>query len=292
MYYFIYKTTNKINNKYYIGQHRTEDIDDGYLGSGTVFQKALKKYGKDNFHREILEFADSPESLNELEKRYITMEDIQSDNCYNQMSGGKNGFIFSSETKKKISEAIKGENNGMYGITGENHPMYGKHRSEETKEKISYAHKGKHNSEEAKIKMSEARKGEKHPMYGKHHSEYTKRKISDSLKGHHHNEESKKKMSEAKKHMSEDTKRKISEANKGKTLSEDIKRKMSEAKKLMTEDTKQKIGEAKKGTIWINNGIENRYIDKNLPIPNGFRKGRIMKSMRGVKNDKDKNYDR
>ena len=109
MYYFIYKTTNKINNKYYIGQHHTECIDDGYLGSGNVFLKALKKYGKDNFHREILEFADSPESLNELEKRYITMEDIQSDNCYNQMSGGGNGFIFSYDTKKKMSEAKKGK---------------------------------------------------------------------------------------------------------------------------------------------------------------------------------------
>lgn len=115
MYYFVYKTTNKLNDKYYIGQHRTECIDDGYLGSGKVFRKALKKYGKDNFYREILEFADSPETLNELEKKYITIDDIQSDNCYNQMSGGKNGFIFSDETKRKISESQRGEKSHCFG---------------------------------------------------------------------------------------------------------------------------------------------------------------------------------
>ena len=44
MYYFIYRTTNLINGKYYIGQHHTEDLNDGYLGSGRVFIQAIKKY--------------------------------------------------------------------------------------------------------------------------------------------------------------------------------------------------------------------------------------------------------
>ena len=56
MYYFVYKTTNKLNGKYYIGQHCTEYIDDGYIGYGKVFIKALKKYGKDNFYRKKLKF--------------------------------------------------------------------------------------------------------------------------------------------------------------------------------------------------------------------------------------------
>ncbi len=50
----IYKTTNLINGKIYVGYHNT-DINDGYLGSGTIFSKALKKYGKKNFVREVLE---------------------------------------------------------------------------------------------------------------------------------------------------------------------------------------------------------------------------------------------
>ena len=73
----------------------------------------------------------------------------------------------SEETKKKISESLKGEN----------HPFYGKHHTEETKQKMSEARK-KYLEE-----YPEALKGRNNPMFGKHHSEETKQKISESLKG-------------------------------------------------------------------------------------------------------------
>ena len=78
MYYFIYKTTNKINGKYYIGMHKTDDLEDGYLGSGTYFSRALEKYGKENFEREILEYCNSDEEMHNAEARYIT-EDVVND---------------------------------------------------------------------------------------------------------------------------------------------------------------------------------------------------------------------
>lgn len=71
----------------------------------------------------------------------------------------------SEETKQKLSKAHKGENNHNFGKIGENNPNFGKHRSEESKQKMSEAQKGKHHSKETKEKMSEAKKGEKAPNW-------------------------------------------------------------------------------------------------------------------------------
>lgn len=90
MYHYIYKTTNKINGKYYYGRHSTKNLHDGYLGSGKYLQNAIKKYGKENFFKEILEFTSSSEELWCLEERYITEDMLQDSNCYNQSYGGIN----------------------------------------------------------------------------------------------------------------------------------------------------------------------------------------------------------
>ena len=96
---------------------------------------------------------------------------------------GMNGKQHSAETRKKMSEAHKGENNYWFG----------KHHSEEAKKKNSEAHKGennywfgKHHSAEARKKISEANKGENHPLFGKHHSEETRKKMSEANKGKNH----------------------------------------------------------------------------------------------------------
>ena len=129
----------------------------------------------------------------------------------------------------------------------------------EASEQRSKTMKGKHRSEETKKKISESHKGEKNPNYGKHFSEESKKKISETEKGKKISEESKKKMSESKKgkHRSEETKKKLSEANKGKKLSE---------------ETKMKIGAAKKGMCWFNNGEK---CVRAYECPPGFVPGRI-----------------
>jgi hypothetical protein len=60
-YFFVYKTTNKKNGKFYIGIHSTNDLNDGYLGSGTILKSSIKKNGKENFKLEYLEFFEKSE---------------------------------------------------------------------------------------------------------------------------------------------------------------------------------------------------------------------------------------
>lgn len=164
-YNYIYKITNQINGKIYIGKHSTDNLDDGYMGSGILICKAEKKYGLENFTKEYLAFCDTEEKLNWFEKFYIKKFNARQVG-YNLTDGGDGilGIKHTEETRKKMSESQKAN------YIKENHPNFGKHLSEETKEKLSEAKKGKIRSEETKQKISDA-------MKGKHHSEDTKQKM-------------------------------------------------------------------------------------------------------------------
>ena len=91
-YHFTYKTANLINNRYYLGMHSTNRIDDGYLGSGKRLYYELNKYGRNNFKFEILEQFDSREQLVQAEINLITEEDVKNPNCLNLKSGGEGGL--------------------------------------------------------------------------------------------------------------------------------------------------------------------------------------------------------
>ena len=215
--YYIYRITNNINHKTYIGQHKyckSLLVDDGYMGSGVILRKAQKKYGIENFSKEIITIAMSRSEANVLEKYYIAKERKENNfGCYNVadggQGGGQRGYHHTEDAKKRISETHKG-----------------RYVSEETKKKISDYFKGKPRSEETIKKVSESLKGRTPWNKGKHLSEEQKRKLSEAHKG--------KKLGPC----SEETKRKISEANKGKKRTTEQKRKMSEAHKGKTNERK------------------------------------------------------
>ena len=117
-YFILYETTNTINNKTYIGIHRTANLDDGYLGSGLALKRAIKKHGKENFKRKILGFYSSVNELIEAEKLLVNEEWIKSDNNYNLQTGGDNYGILSEESKQKISKTLK--NKYLSGYTSPN----------------------------------------------------------------------------------------------------------------------------------------------------------------------------
>jgi hypothetical protein len=89
-YHYIYKTTNLLNDKYYIGVHSTNNLEDGYLGSGTTIAAAIQKHGEDNFKKEILEFFSCAEDKWLAEIKYVTLEVVRDPNSYNQAAGGRN----------------------------------------------------------------------------------------------------------------------------------------------------------------------------------------------------------
>jgi hypothetical protein len=90
-FYFVYLTTNLINGKQYVGDHSTHNLNDNYLGSGKIIKDAIKKYGIQNFKKEILEqFNTKQEAFNSQEK-YIIQYDTLVPNGYNlSPKGGAN----------------------------------------------------------------------------------------------------------------------------------------------------------------------------------------------------------
>jgi group I intron endonuclease len=115
----IYKTTNLINNKIYVGQDSKDNPK--YLGSGLLLKKAINKYGKLNFVKETIEVCENKQILNEREIYWI--EELNSINTkigYNVADGGFGGNTYTEETKKRVSDMLKG-----------------RHVSDETKKKMS-----------------------------------------------------------------------------------------------------------------------------------------------------------
>lgn len=196
----VYKTTNLINGKIYVG--KDECNNPTYLGSGYIFKRAISKYGKTNFNKEILEECNTREFLEEREKFWIKELDATNPNIgYNVAEGGTGGNTFLGKTEEEMLDI---------------------------KAKISNAGKGRVFSEEHRRKLSESarkRKGNKPCKFkGMKYEDYLDVDKVDDIKD-------KIKIARSKQIITEETKEKISTANRGKILSKETKMKMSDAKK-------------------------------------------------------------
>lgn len=163
MHYLVYQITNTLNGKDYIGCHKTENKDDGYMGSGKVLKRAIKKYGLENFKKDILFEASSSEEMFTKEKELVVL----GPQSYNVKEGGHGGFDHISRSRsteesqrigsiggRKLAERLRvdKELSGRFGLLGsrvgrlygsvggqKGCSFRGKHHTEETKKKISVA---------------------------------------------------------------------------------------------------------------------------------------------------------
>lgn len=192
MYGYIYITTNLLNGKKYIGQHKASSFDDKYIGSGIYLNRAILKYGKINFICEILESCNTKDELNEREIYWINKFDaVSSENFYNIAIGGTGGdlgyvankkrsetivgHIVSDNTKQKMSQSALGHTVSKETRQKLRQSNLGKKLSEETKQKIRKSMKCKNIGDtngsrkpEIREKLKLLNSGKNNPNFGKH----------------------------------------------------------------------------------------------------------------------------
>lgn len=119
MYFYLYKITNTINDKIYIGVHKTPDLADNYMGSGTNIRRAIRKYGIQNFQKEILEFFTTEEEMFVREAEIITDTFLLNENVYNIRPGGRGSFSY---INRKLAEGhLPGHRSNAAKIAGDKH---------------------------------------------------------------------------------------------------------------------------------------------------------------------------
>lgn len=162
-YGYIYITTNNINNKKYIGQHKSDKFDYSYKGSGKIIIQAFNKYGKENFKVELLEWCNSKNSLNQKEKYWIEYYKATTDNNFYNISKGGEGHSCQAWNKglnKEIDNRIKNisEKMKIQAKTNENlQKIYHNKSSNKQKEAVRLSRLGKKDSIETLTKKKQKR---------------------------------------------------------------------------------------------------------------------------------------
>jgi hypothetical protein len=166
MFYLVYKITNTINNKIYIGCHKTRDKNDGYFGSGKYLKRAISKYGVDSFIKEIIFEASSSEEMFEKEKELVEI----GPHTYNLKKGGEGGFDF-------INKNITDEQRKQIGRLGSDALI--KRLNEDSKFREEYIERNRKQSKELHKKGLLRTWKDTYSWIGKKHKEESKKKIGE-----------------------------------------------------------------------------------------------------------------
>lgn len=168
MFYTIYKITNEIDGKIYIGKHQTKDLDDGYMGSGKHLRRAIDKYGIENFDKEILHIFDNEDEMNTKEAELVTDEFVKEDTNYNLCPGGQGGWGY----------VIKNRLHNSFSKNKKSHEIAMK-RSMDTRKKLQNDETwSKKKSSNMSIGMKKYFAAGNEPSFkGKKHTEETKQKM-------------------------------------------------------------------------------------------------------------------
>lgn len=188
MFYTVYKITNLINNKIYIGLHKTKDLNDGYMGSGIMIKRAIKKHGVENFKKEILFIFDNYQDMLSKEIELVTEEFCIREDTYNMARGGGDGWSYANRNGlnrtewHKINNAkhmkeMSAKGNEKQKLLAETNKewleAYHRKLSLAAKEFLKIndnAFKGKKHTDETKRKIGEANSirftGEANPQFG------------------------------------------------------------------------------------------------------------------------------
>jgi hypothetical protein len=170
-YNYIYKITNAKNNKYYIGMHSTDNLDDGYFGSGRYLRNSINKHGKENHKLKILEMYPSRKLLKEREQEIVNDELISDKLCMNLAQGGGG---FTSEDGKKYAKLGAEKSKHAQKILRETNPQWVENKAK----RLSDTNKRMYASGKRQRRWF-------HDWSGKNHTEETKQKMKESAIGKH-----------------------------------------------------------------------------------------------------------
>lgn len=168
MYYIVYKITNMVNGKIYIGVHKTDDLNDNYMGSGKRLKQAHAKYGMENFKREYLHVFDNPEDMFKMESELVNEEFISREDTYNLKVGGFGGWDYVN------NNGIPNPNRNR-DTTAATNAVRHRFKTDEAfyLKRVAELAKGKQKVDELYPNGT---------FFGKTHSEATKNKISEKAK--------------------------------------------------------------------------------------------------------------